>query len=474
MFKAIAIFCIQSIVCISGISQSVVDSLATEFMKRGQIPGMFLAVLKNDSVLIQRNYGFANVEDKKPVTETTCMELGSISKAFTGDLIHYLHYEKLLDVNDPVTKYFADAPLSWSGITINHLLEHTSGIQNYLLDPRFKAGDYFQNKYTPQSEQFFSGVTTDSLIRMFYTLPIEFAPGSSWSYSNTGYILLGKIAEKVTGESYFDAVQKRQLVPVGMHQTMQNDLAFKHGYLAKGYFFDDTVRREAKMLSGNYAFSAGAWATTGNDMVKYVKAIHQRNLPVDHRAYRWRAFKSFSKLPFTYRGGRFYTTFRGHQVIFHNGGTPGFSSSWIYNVDNNISVIVMINRQDYAPIDRLAWNIISFYEPKLQFPMHELTTAESVKIMEDVKGFLNAVRNNSKLPGSFSRSLKFFLESENGKGLWQWVFERGIPEQVFCTGRETNDGWKVFYFRLPYNKAIEYHLTFVLDDTDQVTQILWR
>jgi CubicO group peptidase (beta-lactamase class C family) len=115
------------------------EGLIRKFMDEGNVPGLFVAVVKGDSVIYRKSTGLADLENNIPVSGNTCMELGSISKLFTADVIVSLQEKHLLNVKDKISPYFHHPPDAWSDITIQDLLNHTSGIQNYLLDPRFKA-----------------------------------------------------------------------------------------------------------------------------------------------------------------------------------------------------------------------------------------------------------------------------------------------------------------------------------------------
>jgi CubicO group peptidase (beta-lactamase class C family) len=231
--------------------------------------------------------------------------------------------------------------------------------------------------------------------------------------------------------------------------------------------------KEASMLTSTYAFSAGAWATSGNDMIQYLTAIHNKALPADRANHLWRELSLLGDLPVTYKGGRFYTIFHGMKVIFHNGGTPGFSSSWIYVPEKNISIIVLINRQDYAPIDQLAWNVLAHYEPALQVPSVRIKSAEAKLYEEKVKQFVRTLSNDTTYTQTFSRQLKTFTESESGKGLWRWIFERGLPTEAWCVDEETIGQWKAYRFRLSFSEKIEYRMTLLLNEKKEITQILW-
>lgn len=449
------------------------EKIVYNFMKEGNVQGVFVAVVKGDSILYQKSFGVADKENGKAMTAETCMELGSISKAFTAEAIYDLHHQQLLNIDDPVTKYLTEAPANWSSVTIKHLLTHTSGIQNYLLDPRFKAAAYFGGTTDSTEENFINNVSTDSLLQMFYTLPFEFVPGASWSYSNTGYIILGKIAEKITGKNFFELVRERITSLLGMHYTTANEIALERGCLAKGYFIKDSSLHPSRVLKSNYAYSAGGWASTGNDMINYLRAIHKKTLPSDKAGYDWRNIQSNSELPFSYEGGRFFSTFHGLKIISHGGGTPGFTSTWLYVPDKNISIIVLTNRQDYAAIDETAWNILSSFEPALQYPEKKIEVEEEKRFSNKLVKVVKAIKTDSALPDGLSGPLSIFMKTENGKGFWKWYFERGYPETAYCVDKEIIDKYTAYRFRLPYSAAVEYRLTILVNEKNEIVQMRW-
>jgi D-alanyl-D-alanine carboxypeptidase len=443
------------------------------FMAKTKVPGMFVAVVRGDTVLYQKSFGLADKQRDVPLTAGTCMELGSISKVLTAEVIYSLHHAGLLHIQDSVRKYLPDAPASWSGITIHHLLTHTSGILNYLLVPRFHAAAYFTNAKEPAAEQFFNTITPDSMVKLFYSLPLEFSPGATWSYSNTGYYLLGKIAESVTGKPFFELVSDKVTGPLQMSFTKANELAAKEQCLAKGYYLKDSSFNESPVLHSNYAFSAGAWATTGEDMVRYLKAVHQRNLPSDRSAFDSRSLSYNDALPFNYNGGRFYTSFHGLHILSHNGGTAGFSSSWIYVVEKNISIIILMNRQDYAAIDQLAWEVLSSFEPTLKYPQKEQLGAAEREMAQKVLAVLDALKNNKSYPAGLSKPLQLFLLSENGRGYWKWYFERGFPVSARCVDAEPVENGRLYRFLLPLSKETVYQLSVVVNQKGELTQVRW-
>src|SRR5688572_12302465 len=152
-----------------------VDRYVRAEMARQRVPGMSIAVLRGDSLLLARGYGLANLEHRVAATDSTIYQSGSVGKQFTAAAIVTLIREGRLGLEDPLRKHVPEAPAAWRKVTIRHLLTHTSGIADYTGDLVDYRRDY--------SEQ--------ELARLYARLPLEFEPGATWSYSNTGYALLG-------------------------------------------------------------------------------------------------------------------------------------------------------------------------------------------------------------------------------------------------------------------------------------------
>jgi CubicO group peptidase (beta-lactamase class C family) len=443
-------------------------------MKEGNVPGVFVAVVRQDSILFQKGFGLASVSEHSPVSGNTCMELGSLSKMFAGEVILNLMSRGLLHLDDPITKYLPGAPSTWSSITIQNLAEHTSGIQNYLLDSSFDAVGFFN--YSPSDPKvrfFLDTISTDSMVRLFYSLPLEFKQGETWSYSNTGYYLLGKIAERAAKRPFFELAQEVFTDPLNFKQTEANEFAAKKGCLAPGFFYTSSGLKTAPILNSRYAFAAGAWCTSGSDMIEYMKAVHLHHLPSDRAGYDWRALSPTYELPFTYHFGRFYSIYHGKHLYLHNGGTPGYSSSWIYVEEEGISVIVLANRQDYSPIDELAWNILLLYAPSLKYKKQSLQGNIEMKYSRLVMNIVQAIQKDSELPKGLSHPLQLFMNSENGRGLWKWIFERGYPTICNCNDEERLDGATAYRFALTVNANLVYRVTAIVNANGEVTQLLW-
>jgi CubicO group peptidase (beta-lactamase class C family) len=163
-------------------------------------------VAKGAEVLLSKGYGSANLEWDVPNSPATKFRLGSITKQFTAASILLLQERGKLNVEDPVKKYMADAPAAWDKITIYNLLTHTSGIPSFTSFPEYAKWEPFTA--TPAEE-----------VARFRDKPLDFAPGEKFSYSNSGYVLLGYLIEKITGGSYEKFVRENIFTPLGMQDS---------------------------------------------------------------------------------------------------------------------------------------------------------------------------------------------------------------------------------------------------------------
>ena len=169
------------------------DQIVQSYVTSGKFMGSIL-VARGDEVLLSKGYGSANLEWAIPNQPSTKFRLGSLTKQFTAASILLLEEGGKLKVDDPVKKYLPDAPAAWDKVTIFHLLTHTSGIPSFT-----DSADY------APSEPF--ATTPEKIVAKFRDKPLEFEPGEQWKYSNSGYVLLGYLIEKITGGTYANFVQ---------------------------------------------------------------------------------------------------------------------------------------------------------------------------------------------------------------------------------------------------------------------------
>jgi len=186
MFRRIVIAVVLAASCL-GQDTTQNDRVARmEQIIQGSVPKRFMGsvlVAQNGKILLDKGYGFANLEWEVPNSPASKFRLGSITKQFTAASIMLLEERGKLKTEDPIKKYMADAPAAWDKVTIFHLLTHTSGIPSFTGFPDYRSREA-------------QAITPEKLVEWFRDKPLEFQPGEKWNYSNSGYVLLGYLIEK--------------------------------------------------------------------------------------------------------------------------------------------------------------------------------------------------------------------------------------------------------------------------------------
>ena len=321
-----------------------IDSLAESFLSTTHTPGLSIAVLRGSDTLVMKGYGFADVQTHRPATASTVYRIGSITKQFTSSAIMQLVERGKLSLDDDISKYLPDVPEHGQKITVRELLNHTSGIHSYTSKKEWAAR--WSEDLTPR--QVVAFVDADSL---------DFAPGTRFLYNNTGYMLLGMIIEKVSGESYASYLQHSLFTPLGLTSTSycQNhptDAAFAAGYSA-----DSSGVKPATYLSMTHPFSAGALCSNVRDVAKWQRALAGGRV-VNANSYRLMSMSDTTAngQPTHYGFGLANGTIEGKPWIGHTGGINGFTTATIYLPADRVDVVVFTNAE--AGPNPLAMNIV--------------------------------------------------------------------------------------------------------------------
>jgi len=214
-----------------------IDAYVTAEMQERNIPGVALVVCLDGTILKEQAYGVAEVQNQSPVTTSTRFELASITKQFTASAIMVLQQDGKIDVDAEIHTYLPDAPENWRGVTVRHLLNHTSGLPT--LGEDFSAGKDpdFVASVVRETGSVTGLIDASASIqyRMAKADVLQFTPGEKFLYSDVGYFLLGLIIERVSGTSYRDFLRDRIFEPAGMLETYILDQRTIHPNEARGY-----------------------------------------------------------------------------------------------------------------------------------------------------------------------------------------------------------------------------------------------
>ena len=329
-----------------------VDAFVAAEMQRQKIPGLSLAVVRDGEVVKAQGYGLANVELGVPARPETIYQSGSVGKQFTAALVMILVEDGKLSLDDRIGKHVAEAPETWRDITVRHLLTHTSGLSNALYDELDMRRDYSE----------------DELVKEIAALPLDFAPGTRWSYSNPGYVMLGVLVRRVTGKFYGDLLRERVFAPLGMATARIIDEAAIVPNRAAGYRLVDGELKNQEWVSPVLNTTAdGALYLTVLDLARWDAGLYTEKL-LDRAALdlTWTPARlaDGSPVPYGYGFGWMVGEVRGHRVVRHGGGWQGFATDIVRFVDKKLTVIVLTNLAQADPA-AIANGVAALYDPEL-------------------------------------------------------------------------------------------------------------
>lgn len=308
------------------------DQIVRSYSDSHQFMGSVL-VAQGDKVVFEKSYGNANLEWNIPDDSSTKFRLGSMTKQFTAASILLLEERGKLSTNDYVKKYIPDPPVAWDKITIYNLLTHTSGIPSFTSFP-----DYRSTEATP--------TTPKALVDRFRDKPLEFQPGEKWNYSNSGYVLLGYLLEKISGQTYADFVTENIFRPLGMKDSGYDSNSAVIPHRATGYTPSPGGPVNSGYIDMTIPFSAGALYSTTRDLLIWEQALYGGKVL---------SAATLKKMTTPYKEnygcGLMITTTKGHLEYEHGGGIEGFNTEMAYYPDDKLSVIVLANLNGGAPGD---------------------------------------------------------------------------------------------------------------------------
>lgn len=318
------------------------DALLKAHLARGDFSGVVL-VAHNGRPIFRRAYGLANREWNVPVTVDTEFRIGSVTKQFTAAAIFQLIEAGKVALDDPVSTYVEGLPHAWTGITIRQLLNHTSGIADFVQYNGFIHGPARLD------------LMPDQILDLVRDRPLEFAPGSRFKYTNTGYALLGMIIERISGQSYADYMQQHVLRALNLNHTAYDDTSEILPRRADGYWLSDGVMKNARPWTTPAAYAGGGLRSNVDDLLRFEEALHGGRLIGSASVA-----AMFTDYGHHYGFGSFVENRQGHRLWDHGGNLPGFSSAFEQYPDDGLVVIVLTNVEGEGS-ERLAKELAGIY-----------------------------------------------------------------------------------------------------------------
>ena len=306
-----------------------VDAVVRDEMQKQRIPGVAVAVVRGSHTLLAKGYGFANLEDQIRVTDESMFESGSLGKMFTAAGVMSLVETGTIALDSSVRAYLPDAPATWQAITIRHMLSHSSGIPDYTSDALDYRRDY----------------TEADFAKMAFAMPLEFAPGQRWNYSNTNYVVLGIIISKLGGRPYWETLREKIFTPTGMPTVRVISEADVVPHRVAGYLPTENGWQHQNWVAPITNTTAdGSLLLSLRDMIAWAGTVRARGVL---SAESWTQMQS----PVTLNSGKthpygfgwFIDLLNGQRVVQHGGSWQGFRTQMTRFEGSDLTVIVLTN-----------------------------------------------------------------------------------------------------------------------------------
>ncbi len=411
-----------------------VDEYIRAAMESQQIPGMAVAVMRNGRIIHVRGYGLANVEHRIPVGVETVFQSGSVGKAFTVTAVMMLVDAGTLRLDDKLTTHFPDAPQEWDKITVRHLLEHTSGMTGY-----------------PEDFDFRRDRTEDELYQMIRGSPLAFAPGERRGYSNLGFVLLGILINKVTGQHYGDFLQEKVFRPLEMTNARVISEAEIVPNRASGYRLVEGELRNQEWVAPSLNTTAdGALYLSVLDVAKWEAALNSGAL-LTKQSFdaMWGNLRTNDGEEQPWGFSWQIETINGRRIVEHSGGWQGFTANFSRYPAAKLAVIVFTNLRAANPV-ALTRGIQEIYQPELGIaglgPIRDTDPAVAAFVTE----FLRKITAKALTADLFVPPLGDQMMSDSDAAANEFV-SYGELQRMELVGREPgSDGATMHRYRLTY------------------------
>jgi CubicO group peptidase (beta-lactamase class C family) len=313
-----------------------VERVVRAQMVKQQIPGLALLVSRNGVPIREQGFGLASLELKVPVKPETVFQSGSMGKQFTATAVMLLVEEGKIALDDPLTKYFADGPSWWKDVSIRELLSHTAGFTDYPKDFDLRK-DYSE----------------EELLKVVEAIPAAYPPGTSWAYSNLGYVTLGILIHRVSGQYFGDFLQERVFKPLGMSTTRIISEADIIPERAAGYRLEKGEIKNQEWVSPSANSTAdGSLYFTTLDLAKWDAALYtDKILKESSKREIWTVttLKDGKPNQGPYGFAWFVESRKGHRLVGHGGRWQGFSTHIARYLDDGLTIVILTNQGNCNP-----------------------------------------------------------------------------------------------------------------------------
>jgi CubicO group peptidase (beta-lactamase class C family) len=397
-----------------------VDKIAKKVLKKTGVPSASVAVVKNGKIVYVHAYGKAHLNPDEKADTTMRYAIGSISKQFTAASVLLLEQKGKISLDDPVSKWMPKLTKAHD-ITIREILSHTSGYR-----------DFWPQDYVPPAMR--KHRDADKVIHKWAEKPLDFAPGTKWQYSNTNYLIAGKIVEKISGEPIYQFVQQHILKPLHMTSVVNYDAGDMTDQDAKGYMrYGIGPLRPAIHEGSGWMKGAAELAMTPRDLAEWDISI------IDQSLLQPKSYKQFEKEVLLKNGvgsgyalGLFVRMMSGHRMLAHSGEVSGFTAENMVFPDDSAAVVVLTNQMAGTASGPIARQIAKtlFHKQDAQTKMR---TEQAKKIFMGLeRGKINR--------SLFTHDTNAYFSKQAMKDFKSSLGPLGEPEHFFQTSESKRGG----------------------------------
>ena len=413
-----------------------IDEYINNEMRSQKIPGVAVAVIRDGRIVLAKGYGLSNLEHQIPVKPETVFQSGSLGKAFTVTAVMMLVADGKISLNDNLKKYFADAPKEWDNITIQHLLEHTSGMTGY-----------------PEQFDFRIDRSEEDLYNSIKSIPLAFKFGEKRGYSNLGFVLLGILIKKVTGRFYGDFLNERIFQPLNMTTARVISEADIISNRASGYrLVNDQLKNQEWVAPSLNTTADGALYLSILDVAKWEAALNSQKL-LTEKSYKamWTNLITNDGLQQPYGFSWQIERINGKLIIEHSGGWQGFNANFSRYPAQKLAVIVFTNLRGVNPIN-LTRGIQEIYQPELSIVGAIPIPDKEPRITEFVKDLVQKISTKGLTADLFVPPGGDEILPNAHHAAEEFGSYGELKKIELVDRQENSNGSRIFHYRLGYER----------------------
>lgn len=394
------------------IPEQKIDSIFSSFREAGS-PGCAVVVSDSEGILFSKGYGLANVEHNIAIGSNTVFDIASVSKQFTAYAAAKLIEEGLLSPEDVIKEYFPELQVR-EAITVSHLIHHTSGLRDW---PQTLAiGGWSMEDQ----------LTYEQILRMaFLQKELNYPPGSEYSYTNTGYVLLAELISRVTGQPFHEYISEVIFEPLEMTQSYFNhDIHTIIPYRAQSYHKSAAAGTYINYADNTTAMGSSSMFSTAEDLSKWLVFLSQNmdNDPIVKRMHQRGMLITGDTIPYAY--GIWFEDLGGHEAVVHTGSWAGFRIITVRFPAEKISIVILSNASDF---DRYG------YAEKVA----KVYLKDTYLVAEGEKEVFTADETASAVKGIFLSNPKRIYEITNTGGKLQLLVDGAIEYRLQSNGQNS-------------------------------------